>query len=123
MPAVARRVVFAFVAAVAVLGLATAAEAARPAPSSGGSASCSESPNPVAVRGIYTITGSHLPANQIVGVTVRDPKGAQTVTVMTTSTGTLRATGQASVAGSYSVAITGGGRKVSTLATCGFRAA
>jgi hypothetical protein len=122
MPTVsfARRVAFAMLALAAIAGLATAAGAAHQS-SGSASGSCSESPNPVAVGGIYTITGSHLPANQLVNVKVSDAKGAQIVTVMTTSTGTLTATGQASVSGSYSVAITSGGRKVSTLATCGFR--
>jgi hypothetical protein len=126
MPTVSltRRLVFAAIALVAVAGLATAAYAAHPSGSgSTGSASCSESPNPVRVGGIYTISGSHLPANQIVNVQVSDAKGAQVVTVMTTSTGTLIATGQASVAGSYTVTIGGGGRKGGSLATCGFQAA
>jgi hypothetical protein len=126
MPTVsfARRLVFVSVALLAVASIGTAAYAAHSSGSgSTGTATCSESPNPVQVGGIYTITGAHLPANQIVNVQVRDAKGAQVVTVMTTSTGTLLATGQASVAGSYSVAITSGGRKVSTLATCGFRTA
>jgi hypothetical protein len=125
MPTVSftRRVAFAVLALVTIVALATAAGAAHLGGSgTSTSGSCSESPNPVAVGRTYTITGSHLPANQLVSVQVGDAKGVQIVTVMTTSTGTLIATGQASVAGSYSVAITGGGRRGGTLATCGFRA-
>ena len=124
MPTVsrARRFVFAALAVVSVLALATAAQAAHQAGSGSTSGTCSESPNPVAVGGIYTITGSHLAANQLVNVQVSDAKGTQIVSVITTSTGTLTATGQATVAGSYSVKITGGGRKVSTYASCGFSA-
>jgi hypothetical protein len=115
---------FVVVAVVAVAGVGTAAYAARPSGGgSTGSATCSEAPNPVRVGGIYTISGSHLPANQLVNVQVNDAKGAQVVTVMTTSTGTLVATGQATVAGSYTVTIGGGGRHGGGLATCGFRAA
>jgi hypothetical protein len=126
MPTVSftRRVVFAVLALVAVAGLATAAGAAHQGssgPSTSGS--CSESPNPVRVGGIYTISGSHLPANQLVNVQVSDAKGAQVVTVMTNPTGTLFAPGHASVAGSYTVTIGGGGRHGGGLATCGFRAA
>jgi hypothetical protein len=126
MPTVsfARRVAFAVLALAVVAGLATAAGAAHQAGSgSPTSGSCSESPNPARVGGIYTITGSHLPASQLVNVQVSDAKGTQVVTVMTSSTGTLIANGQAGVAGAYTVTIGGGGRKGGVLATCGFRAA
>jgi hypothetical protein len=83
------------------------------------SGTCSEAPNPVAVGAMYTVTGAHLPAGQIVSVSVSDPKGTQWVSTRTTSTGTLTATGRAANAGSYSVRITGGS-KGSLLATCGF---
>ena len=124
MPTVsrARRFVFMGLAVAAVLGLATAAEAAHLSGSGSTSGTCAESPNPVAVGGIYTIAGSRLPASQLVNVSVTDARGTQWGSVMTSSTGTMTFTGQATVAGSYSVKITGGGRKASTYASCGFSA-
>ena len=126
MPTVsrARRFVFTALAVVTVLGLATGAEAAHQSGSGSGSTSgtCSESPNPVTVPGTYTVTGARLPANQLVNVSVSDAAGTQWGSVMTSSTGTMTFTGQATVVGSYSVKITGGGRKASTYASCGFSA-
>jgi hypothetical protein len=107
--------------AVALPGVAVAR--ARSGGASGStSGTCSESPNPVAVGAVYNVTGAHLPAGQIVSVSVTDPKGTQWGSTRTTATGTLTFTGVAAVAGSYSVRITGGS-KGSLLATCGFRTA
>ena len=86
------------------------------------SGSCSEAPNPVAVGSTYTVSGSHLPAGQIVNVTVTDPAGTQWGSVRTTSTGTLTYAGVASVVGSYSVRITDSSRKANLLASCAFKA-
>jgi hypothetical protein len=112
------------IAAAAIGSVVIAPTAARARPSAGAgtaSGTCSVTPNPVAVLATYTVSGSHLPAGQIVSVTITDPAGTQWGSVRTTSTGTLTYAGQASVAGSYSVRITGG-TKGSLLATCGFSA-
>jgi hypothetical protein len=107
--------------AVALPGVAVAR--ARSGGASGTvSGTCSEAPNPVPVGALYNVTGAHLPAGQIVSVSVTDPKGTQWGSTRTTATGTLTFTGQAAVAGAYSVRITGGS-KGSLLATCGFRTA
>ena len=117
-----RRLAF-MIAAASIGSLVIAPGTALARPTAGtASGTCSEAPNPVAVGGIYTVSGAHLPAGQIVSLTITDPKGTQWGSVRTTSTGTLTYAGQASVAGSYSVRITGGS-KGSLLATCGFRAA
>jgi hypothetical protein len=110
-------------AAASVASLVIAPTAAQARATSGtASGSCSVAPNPVAVGSTYTVSGAHLPAGQIVSLTITDPKGTQWGSVRTTSTGTLIYSGQASNAGSYSVRITGGS-KGSLLATCGFRTA
>jgi hypothetical protein len=123
-----RRSAPAFIAATLTFGVALSVPGVAFARAKSGSASgstsgtCSESPNPVALGALYTVTGAHLPAGQIVSVSVTDPKGTQWGSTLTTATGTLTFVGQAAVAGSYSVRITGGS-KGSLLATCGFRTA
>ena len=110
-------------AAASMAGLVIAPAPAQARAASGtASGTCSEAPNPVAVGSTYTVSGSHLPAGQIVSVTVTDPAGSQWGSVRTTSTGTLTYAGVAAVAGSYTVRITGGS-KGNLLATCGFRTA
>jgi hypothetical protein len=122
-----RRLATTLVVAGALAG-ATGIAAASPPPKNGGTTtggsagSCSESPNPVAVGGTYTITGTRLPANQLVSVAVRDAAGSQWGSVQTSATGALTFTGPATVRGSYSVTISGSGKHAGTLGSCSFSA-
>jgi hypothetical protein len=106
-------------------GIAAASPQSRTggATTGGSGGACSEAPNPVAVGRIYTITGTRLPANQLVSVAVADAAGSQWGSVQTSASGTITFTGPATVRGGYAVTIGSTGKHGGTLASCSFSAA
>ncbi|HTL87180.1 MAG TPA: hypothetical protein VL856_18500 [Acidimicrobiia bacterium] len=110
--------------ALAALTVPASAASARPGtPTTTTGGSCVVTPNPAKVGGEYTVLGSRLGANRIVGVYVTDRAGTQVKTVMTDASGSIWSPGWvAAVSGSYSVKLTDSGRKPATLASCSFSA-
>ena len=114
----------AVVMAGAVLGLAGPAFAAKGGGNgtTGGTAgSCSVAPNPVAVAGAYTLTGSNLGAYAIVNVLITDSAGTEAWVLQADASGSTSVTSYAHWAGTSSVKFLKSVRHGSTVvASCSF---
>jgi hypothetical protein len=109
------------IAILVTVAIAGTTFAAKPGPAPSTTATCSVTPNPVAVGGLYTFTGTGFRAGELLGVMVTDSHGTQAFNLQADAAGVAAVSSYASWAGTSKVTVNDiGGRKKIFLTSCSF---
>ncbi len=84
---------------------------------SSGTGTCSVTPNPATLGGLYTVSGSGYSASEVLNVDVVDSAGMQVLLTSADSSGNFHVSSYASYTGSYAVSVYD---KTTLKAKCGF---